>query len=59
MLFGKSNPYLPKYISMCPVLDSLVEGVMNNTCIYLRDKGPNIYMYMRGRIYKESPGGIQ
>jgi DNA-binding transcriptional regulator YdaS (Cro superfamily) len=27
--------------------------VMNNTCIYLRFKGPNIYMYRRGRIYRE------
>jgi hypothetical protein len=29
--------------------------IMNSTCIYLRAKGPNIYMYKRGRIYKEQP----
>jgi hypothetical protein len=33
--------------------------VMNNTCIYLRAKCPNIYMYKRGRIYKEPPGEMQ
>jgi hypothetical protein len=33
--------------------------VMNSTCIHLRVKGPNIYMYRRGRIYKEPPGEIQ
>jgi hypothetical protein len=27
--------------------------VMNSTCIDLWVKGPNIYMYRRGRIYKE------
>jgi hypothetical protein len=27
--------------------------VMNNTCIHLRVKVLNIYMYKRGRIYKE------
>jgi hypothetical protein len=26
---------------------------MNITCIHLRVKGLNIYMYMMGRIYKE------
>jgi hypothetical protein len=36
-----------------------VYHVMNNTCIHLRAKGPNIYMYKRGRIYKEPPGEIQ
>jgi hypothetical protein len=35
--------------------DSLV---MNSACIHLRAKGPNIYMYRRGRIYKEPPGEI-
>jgi hypothetical protein len=30
-----------------------VYHVMNNTCIHLRAKSPNIYMYRRGRIYKE------
>jgi hypothetical protein len=29
---------------------------MNSTCIV---RGPNIYMYRRGRIYKEPPGEIQ
>jgi hypothetical protein len=33
--------------------------VMNSTCIHLRAKGPNIYMYRRRRIYKEPPGEIQ
>jgi hypothetical protein len=33
--------------------------VMNNTCIYLRVEGPNIYMYRRGRIYKEPLRKIQ
>jgi hypothetical protein len=27
--------------------------VKNNTCIHLRVKGLNTYMYRRGRIYKE------
>jgi hypothetical protein len=26
---------------------------MNNTCIHLRVRGSYIYMYMRGRIYKD------
>jgi hypothetical protein len=26
---------------------------MNNTCIYLRARDSYIYMYRRGRIYKE------
>jgi hypothetical protein len=30
-----------------------VYHVKNSTCIQLRTKGPNIYMYKRGRIYKE------
>jgi hypothetical protein len=33
--------------------------VMNSTCIHLRAKGPNIYMYRSERIYKEPPGEIQ
>jgi hypothetical protein len=33
--------------------------VMNNTCIHLRARGSNIYMYRRGTIYKESTGEIQ
>jgi hypothetical protein len=33
--------------------------VMNNICIHLRAKGLNIYMYRRGRIYKEPPEEIQ
>jgi hypothetical protein len=32
---------------------------MNSTCIHLRVKDANIYMYNRGRIYKESTGKIQ
>jgi hypothetical protein len=28
--------------------------VMNNTCINLRTKDPNIYMYRRERIYKKT-----
>jgi hypothetical protein len=35
--------------------DCLVVCVMNITCIYLRAKDLNIYMYRRGRIYKEPP----
>jgi hypothetical protein len=33
--------------------------VMNSTCIHLRVRDPNIYVYRRGRIYKEPPGEIQ
>jgi hypothetical protein len=33
--------------------------VMNNTCIHLRVKCPNIYMYRRKRIYKEPHVEIQ
>jgi hypothetical protein len=36
-----------------------VYHVMNSTCIHLRGRGPNIYMYKRGRIYKEPLGEIQ
>jgi hypothetical protein len=36
-----------------------VYHVMNSTCIHLRVKGLNIYMYRRGRIYKEPPEEIQ
>jgi hypothetical protein len=32
---------------------------MNNTCIYLRARSPNIYMYRRGTIYKEPSEKIQ
>jgi hypothetical protein len=38
---------------------SKVGVVMNSTCIHLRDRGSNIYMYRRGRIYKEPPREIQ
>jgi hypothetical protein len=31
---------------------------MNSTCIDMRALGLNIYMYMRGEIHKENPGGI-
>jgi hypothetical protein len=30
-----------------------VYHIMNSTCIHLREKGQNIYMYRMGRIYKE------
>jgi hypothetical protein len=33
--------------------------IMNSTCIHLRAKVLNIYMYRSGRIYKEPPGEIQ
>jgi hypothetical protein len=32
---------------------------MNSTCIYEWTGGPNIYMHMKGKIYKEPPEGIQ
>jgi hypothetical protein len=32
---------------------------MNSTCIHLRANDSHIYMYRRGRIYKEPPGEIQ
>jgi hypothetical protein len=32
---------------------------MNNTCIHLRVEGSDIYMYRRGRIYKEPHREIQ
>jgi hypothetical protein len=38
---------------------NLDAGVMNSTCIHMRAKRLNIYMYRRGRIYKEPPGEIQ
>jgi hypothetical protein len=31
----------------------------NRTCIHLRVKGPNIYMYRKRRIYKEPSKEIQ
>jgi hypothetical protein len=42
-----------------PASATRVVTVMNSTCIHLRVKGPNIYMYRRGRIYKEPPREIQ
>jgi hypothetical protein len=36
-----------------------VYHVLNDTYIHLRAKGPNIYMYRRGRIYKDPHGEIQ
>jgi hypothetical protein len=33
--------------------------VRNSNCIHMGTGGPNIYMYMKGKIYKESPEGIQ
>jgi hypothetical protein len=35
------------------------KSVMNSTCIHLRVRGSNIYMYRRRRIYKKNPGEIQ
>jgi hypothetical protein len=32
---------------------------MNITCIDIRTLDLNIYMYMKGKIYKESPKKIQ
>jgi hypothetical protein len=29
--------------------------VMNSTCIHLRVRGSYIYMYRKGKIYKEPP----
>jgi hypothetical protein len=36
----------------------MVKCAMNNTCIHLRANDPNIYIYRRGRIYKEPLGEI-
>jgi hypothetical protein len=36
-----------------------VYHVRNITCIHLRAKGPNIYIYRRERIYKEPTEEIQ
>jgi hypothetical protein len=33
-------------------VDDIIVSVMNNTCIHLRAKGPNIYMYRRGEYIK-------
>jgi hypothetical protein len=35
------------------LISSSVYHVTNDTCMHLRHKGSNIYMYRRGRIYKE------
>jgi hypothetical protein len=35
------------------LISDSVYHVMNVTCIHLRAKGSHIYMYRRGRIYKE------
>jgi hypothetical protein len=35
-----------------PKKTDFVYHVMNNTCIHLRAKGPNIYMYRRGEYTK-------
>jgi hypothetical protein len=32
---------------------------MNSTCIDMRTEGPNIYMYMKGKIYKDPPEELQ
>jgi hypothetical protein len=32
--------------------------VRNSNCIHLRTRSPNIYMYMKGKIYKEPPKRI-
>jgi hypothetical protein len=42
-----------------PFILAFDKGVRNSTFIHLRAKGPNIYMYKRGRIYKDPPGEIQ
>jgi hypothetical protein len=42
-----------------PVAATRVKSVMNSTYIHLRVRDLNIYMYRRGRIYKEPPGEIQ
>jgi hypothetical protein len=42
--------------------DMIITGddhVVNSTCIHLRARGSYIYMYRRGRIYKDPPGEIQ
>jgi hypothetical protein len=36
-----------------------VYHVMNRTCIHLKIEGPNIYMHIKEKIYKELPEGIQ
>jgi hypothetical protein len=36
-----------------------LQSVINSTCIHLRAKSPNIYMYRKGRIYKEPPREMQ
>jgi hypothetical protein len=41
------------------LISGSVYHVMNNTYIHLRTKGSHIYMYRRGRIYKEPPEEIQ
>jgi hypothetical protein len=35
------------------IISGSIYHVMNNTCIHLRDKSSNIYMYKKERIYKE------
>jgi hypothetical protein len=42
-----------------PFILAFDKGVRNSTFIHLRAKGPNIYMYKRGRIYKDPPEEIQ
>jgi hypothetical protein len=51
-----------KICNFCKIVSSsiyIMIYVMNNTCIHIRAEDPNIYMYKRGRIYKEPPGEIQ
>jgi hypothetical protein len=50
-LLGEERKHIPSCGS--------INHVMNSTCIHLRAKGPNIYMYRRERTYKEPPGEIQ
>jgi hypothetical protein len=40
----------------CLFLGSAVAFVRDSTCVHMRALGPNIYMYRRGEIYKETPG---
>jgi hypothetical protein len=50
-LLGEERKHIPSCGS--------INHVMNSTCIHLRAKGPNIYMYRRERTYKEPPEEIQ
>jgi hypothetical protein len=51
--------FYTKTLTKQAILMLLFLLIMNNTCIHLRASGSYIYMYRRGRIYKEPPGEIQ